>query len=146
MCVWDFNNACDNYQEDVTPSDGFQLQDDLWYWTLFKDKDFSQKTVDRYKALRNDILSDEYIDAYIDGVREYLGEAVDRNYERWGYTLEKDKGLLLPPSRNLHSYDEAVDQLKTFVHRRAAFMDRNIESLRQYSAESKTKRYIENAN
>lgn len=146
MCVWDFNNACDNYQEALTPNDGFQLNDDLWYWVLIKDEDFSQQIVDRYYSLRNDLFSDEYIDSYIDGVIAYLGDAVDRNYERWGYTFDHDKGLLLPSYRNPHSYDEAVAQLKTFLHQRASFMDRNIESLKQYSAQSKTKKYIENAN
>ena len=146
MCVWDFNNACDNYQESVTPADGFQLNDDLWYWMLIKDKDFSDRVVDRYQSLRKDIFSDEYLDSYIDGVIAYLGDAVDRNYERWGYTFEHNNGLLLPSYRNPHSYNAAIEQLKSFLHKRTVFMDRNIESLQQYSAESKIKKYVENAN
>lgn len=146
MCVWDFNNACDNYQESVTPADGFQLNDDLWYWMLLKDSDFSQRLTDRYKSLRTDLFSDEYIDSYIDGAIDYLGDAIDRNNERWGYTFEHNSGLLIPSYRNLHSYGEAVEQLRAFLHRRTAFMDRNIDSLKQYSAQSKTKKYVENAN
>lgn len=45
--------------------------------------------------------------------------------------------------RNPRNYDEAIMQMKDFITKRIAFMDENIESLRQNSAESKTKKYNE---
>ena len=43
--------------------------------------------------------------------------------------------------RNLHSYDEAVSQLKGYIKDRSEWMKENIETLRPYSAESKVKNY-----
>lgn len=146
MCVWDFNNACDNYQESAMPVSGFRMIDELWFWMLVKDEDFTQKIVDRYRELRSGLLSNKNLTAYIDDTIEYLGDAVVRNYERWGYVFEDDSVLLSPDYRNPHSYRESVSQLKKFLRQRTNFMDMNIESLKQYSANSKIKKYVENAN
>ena len=54
-----------------------------------------------------------------------------------------DDTLLEPENRNLHSYDEAVTQLKTFYKERTSWLDDNIETIRQYSASSKIKKYTE---
>jgi len=143
MCVWDFNNSCDNYIEaDLEPS-GFKMQRGVWYDMLFKDEDFTERVISRYKKLRKTYLSDEYLNDYIDGVIDYLGGAVDRNFEKWGYTFEKEHDMLIPSERNPRTYGEAVAQLKTAISERGRWMDENIEALRQYSAESKVKKYNE---
>ena len=51
--------------------------------------------------------------------------------------------LLAPAGRNVHSHQEAVLQLKVFIRQGGRWMDENIESLRQYSAESRVKKYSE---
>lgn len=146
MCIWDFNSACDNYQDSQINKDSFEFQNCLWYWMLLKDRDFTDRIVKRYKELRKTYLSEEYLDGYIDDVRAYLGDAVQRNYERWKYTFGNDFKLLEPADRNPHSYKEAIDDMKNFISVRGKNMDNNIESIRQYSAESKVKKFIENAN
>lgn len=143
MCVWDFNSACDFYQESAMPTDDFKLNSCLWYQMLFMDIDFTDRVVERYYELRKTVFSEEYLFSFIDGTVEYLGSAIDRNYERWGYTFSKEYDLLHPTERNVRSYDEAILQLKDFLHKRLEFMDENIESLKQNSAESKTKKYNE---
>ncbi len=145
LCVWDFNNSCDNYHEQAIPTDDFRLINVPWYWMLVKNKDFTDRIISRYRSLRESVLSDEYLDSYIDETIAYLGDAVDRNFERWGYTFEDDE-LLDPPERNLHSFDEAVSQMKGFIKKRTKFLDANIDVLKQYSAESRVKKFIENAN
>ena len=70
---------------------------------------------------------------------EWLGPAVDRNFSVWGYTLEKD--MLSPAWRNPHSHAAAVAQMKHFCIERGAWMDENIDILRQYSHESKNKKF-----
>ena len=143
MCVWDFNNACDNYQEQsMMTVQHFQLQHKLWFGMLMKDEDFIERIISRYRELRKTYLSEEYLNDYIDDVIEYLGPAIDRNFEKWGYSFD-DTTLLEPEERYIHSYDEAVTQLKWFFKKRGNWMDENIESLRQYSAESKIKKYNE---
>lgn len=146
MCIWDFNSSCDGYQEASLPTDGFQMQDCLWYFMLTKDEDFTDRIIDRYRELRKTYFDGEYLDAYMDDVIEYLGPAIDRNYEKWGYSFEKEYDLLKPASRNPRSYEEAVAQVKAFLHHRLSWMDENIETLRQYSADSKIKKFHENAN
>ena len=145
MCIWDFNNACDNYQETAMKLDDFHLIGCLWFWMLVKNDDFTHRIIDRYKTLRQGVLSDEYLNRYIDDTLAYLGDAVDRNFERWGDSFHNDE-LLTPKERNLHSHEEAVAQLKSFISARAAFLDENIDVLAQYSAESRIKKFVENAN
>lgn len=142
MCVWDFNNAFDNYQENETSYRIFCLQDGLWYDMLFKDEEFVEKVISRYYELEKQYLNEEYMNSYIDSVIEYLGPAIDRNFEKWGHTfLPEWDDRLYDYQRNLHSYDEAVNQLKDYIKNRCEWMNENIDSLRQYSAESKVKNY-----
>lgn len=141
LCVWDFNNAFDNYQENETSHRMFSLQDRLWFEMLFKDKAFTQAVIDRYYELEKTYLNAEYVNSYIDSVIEYLGPAIDRNYEKWGHTFLPEWDRLFDFYRNLHSYEAAVEQLKEYITDRHEWMTENIETLRQYSAGSKTKNY-----
>jgi len=145
MCMWDFNSACDSYHRTQTDPQRFQLQNIIWYWMMIKDEKFTSAVIDRYRELRKSYLSDEYLNQYIDDVVAWLGPAVDRNFEVWGYTFEEWRPLR-PQSRNPNNYEEAVQQIKDFCYVRGAWMDENIETLRQYSAESKVKKFNENAN
>jgi len=145
MCLWDMNSACDNYYSSQTEPMTFQMQNCPWYVMLLKDENFTSALVDRYRELRKTYFSDEYLTQYVDGVVEWLGPAVDRNFEVWGYTFDGYKPLQ-PISRNPKNYEDAVQQIKDFCVKRGAWMDENIETLKQYSAESKVKKFNENAN
>lgn len=146
MCVWDFNSCCDGYETQFLPDSDFQMQDCLWYFMLMKDEDFTDRIVSRYWELREKWFDEDYLDNYIDDVVRYLGSAVDRNYEKWGYSFEEEHDLLEPTSRNPRTYEEAIADMKDFLHARLAWMDENIEVVRQYSAESKVKKFNDNAN
>ena len=143
MCVWDFNNAFDNYQEQAVDRKIFTLQECLWYFMMIKDEDFTDALIARYRKLRETYFSEAYLNNYIDETIAYLGPAIDRNFEKWGYSFTSDHNQLYPIDRNLRSYDEAVAQLKGFIAERGSWMDENIEILRQYSAPSKTKLFKE---
>ena len=131
LCVWDFNNACDNYQEMATDRRTFQLQNGLWFEMIFKDSAFIEQVIARYGELRKTFLNASYIDGYITDVIAYLGSASDRNYKRWSTAFVYD--LLMPIERNPHSYEEAVQDLREFFAERGKFMDENIYALRQYA-------------
>lgn len=147
MCVWDFNNACDNYQQgSMVEPQQFVLQNRLWFEMLMKDPEFTDRVISRYRALRESFFSDEYLENYMDGVVEYLGPAIERNYQVWGYSFSPAYDLLIPSERNPRSYEEAVDNVKNFLRQRTAWMDKNIETLRQYSADSSTKTNQANVN
>lgn len=143
LCIWDFNSACDNYYDSYKYPMEFQFQYCVWYVMLIKDEDFVEKIIDRYGELRKTYLSDEYLENYIDSTIAYLGDAVNRNFEKWGYTFEEENDLLTPTERNPRSYGEAVDALKNSISYRSKWMDENIHTLRQYAAESKVKKYNE---
>lgn len=140
LCVWDFNNCCDNFQEKSMRDEEFSLLGTVWYRMLFKDDQFTEKVIQKYWQLRKTYFNEEYLNNYIDDTLAYLGDAVDRNFEVWGYTFEKND-LLKPEERNIKSKEEAVKQLKEFIAERIKYLDNNIETLRQYSHESKVKKF-----
>ena len=74
------------------------------------------RIIDRYFELRESYLSDDYINEYMDAVIEYLGPAVERNFEVWGYTW--NKYMINPEERNPRNYEEAVGQMRDFCHER----------------------------
>ena len=115
MCIWDFNSACDNYYLTQTEPQHFQTQYVPWYYMLTKDEDFTEAVIERYRELRKTYFSDEYINDYVDKTVEYLGPAVERNFDIWGYTFEEFTPLE-PDERNPENYEEAVQQIKDFCN------------------------------
>lgn len=140
MCVWDFNNACDNYKENVFSEAGFTIQEQQFFYMLLKDEAFAQKVIDRYRELRKTYFSDEYMMNYIDDTIRWLGPAVQRNSERWSDAYTEYEPLK-PLSRNVHSLDEAVNQLKTWLCRRAGWLDKNIDAVSSFAHPSRNKEY-----
>ncbi|HEO0047721.1 TPA: CotH kinase family protein, partial [Streptococcus agalactiae] len=141
LVVWDFNNAFDNQIEGRVDEADFTLTDAPWFNMLIKDKAFIDLVVHRYKELRKGVLATEYLSNYIDETRHFLGPAIDRNYKKWGYVFDlkntDPRNYLIPTERNVTSYHKSVEQLKDFIKKRGRWMDRNIETLYQYSAPSK---------
>lgn len=130
LCVWDFNSALDNYQEQAADPEMFLLQNRVWFNALIQDGRFTERVIQRYRELRETYLSEEYLNQYIDETIAYLGDAIDRNNERWDEDFVYD--LLIPPERNPDSYEEAVQDMKQYIHVRGEWMDENIDMLRQY--------------
>ena len=115
MCVWDFNNACNNYFEEELPYTGFFLNNRLWFEMLIKDEDFTERIIQRYHSLRKGLLSEESLYRYIDETLDFIGPALERNDARWGSVEQQAKGLLVPVSRNLDSRSAAEGQLKGYL-------------------------------
>lgn len=140
MCIWDFNGACDNFFFSQIEPHRFQMQGVVWFYMLCKDDAFIDEVIDRYRQLRKTYLSDDYLIQYIDDTVAWLGPAVDRNFQVWGHTFAADSDFL-DTERNLASYEAALEQLKNFCLERGAWMDENIEILRQYGHPSKVKKF-----
>ena len=140
LCVWDFNNACDNFPEDVISYDGLSIYSMTWYFMLIKDEEFVDKVLKRYKELRSTYFNDDYLFEYIDDTLDYLGPAVERNNKRWAASFTEWQPLV-PKERNLKTHEEAVDQLKTWLHERGEWLDENIHTLNQYCHPSRNKNY-----
>jgi hypothetical protein len=135
LAVWDFNSAFDNYPLSEKGTDEFIMDQKSWYFKLFMDSDFTDLVVNRYRELRMGILSDDAVMNKIDSYRLELGEAIQRNDEKWGYYYESavlgmnDDGDI----RYVISYEEAISKLKETITERGKFLDENIEELYQYS-------------
>ena len=142
MCIWDFNACCGNYIRDVS-AETFFLVERTWFSKLVTDEKFTNRVIERYRQLRSNFFSDEYLMNYIDETVAYLGPAISRNFEKWGYTFAEDFPMLYPKDRNLHSYDEAISQYKNFILKRALWLDENIDTLKSYSASSAVKQYTQ---
>ncbi len=140
LAVWDFNNTCDNYIEDRFPPETLEMASRPLYYMLTKHEGFAQQVLARYDALRQTVLSEEYLMTYIDDTLAFLGPAVERNNRRW-QELMTQWAPLEPAERNLYSHEEAVEQLKTWLCERGRWLDENFHTLQQYSHPSRNKAY-----
>ena len=140
LCMWDYNSACDNYISQEVSNMDFDFQNNVWYIMLLRDPEFTDKIINRYRELRKSYLNEEYLLNYIDETVEYLGDAKDRNFEVWGYTFLPENDLL-PEEKKIGSYEEAIEQLKTFIINRGRWLDEHIEEIKQFSHESTTKKF-----
>lgn len=142
-CVWDFNNGADNYMDYTWGSAGFSMINAPFFDALIKDEKFVSVVVNKYKQLRKDVLSEEYLINYIDKTNLWLGDAVTRNYQVWGYVFDLTNynamTYLTPVERNYTSDEQAVHQLKTYLVARGNWLDKHIDTLYQYCHESKNK-------
>lgn len=141
--VWDYNNAFDNFLLPI-PSEEFLLSQRGWFASLMQDEEFVERVISRYRQLRRGILSEERLLSYEKEIEEWLGSAVDRNFEVWGYTFDPEqlsryerRRLDLYSSDNLweanpSSYEEAVEWMMEYIVDRGKWMDEHIDSLRQY--------------
>lgn len=141
--VWDFNSAFNFYGPEMVDSKAFVMTGKVWYKKILKDPHFIDKVVKRYKELRKSYLSDEYVLNYIDETIAYLGPAIERNNEMWGYSFEWEHDFFKPRRRNPRNYDEAIKQLKDTVVQRGAYLDENIETLYSLSHDSTNKIFRE---
>ncbi len=140
LCVWDFNNSCDNYREEAVGPQGFFMNERAWYFMLMKDGAFVERVQKRYKELRRSYFSEEYLMGYIEETLEFLGSAIERNNERWKEEIANWGGLI-PQERNLSSHEAAVEQLKSWLTERGRWLDENIHGLEQYGHYSRNKVY-----
>lgn len=144
--VWDYNNAVNNYLKQM-PATEFLASQRGWYGQLMKSERFVNYVIARYRYLREGVLSQEYMEQYIQETVAWLGGAVDRNFEVWGYTFDVEQLGIYERQRpfyakdvtkeaieelNPENYEEALEFMEDYLLERGKWMDRAIESLRQY--------------
>lgn len=120
--VWDFDLILGNTITSEVPTyDGFRMYNTIWYDQLFKDPYFVKRYIARYKYLRKSILNMNYINNVIDqGVKE-LGEALERNRDRW-YTTESGY------ERDVNPHEE-IENMKNYLELRLKWIDDNLSIL-----------------
>jgi len=141
--VWDYNNAFDNFLRPISSRE-FLLSQRGWFAELMQDEDFVERVISRWRQLRRDILSEERLVAYEKEIETWLGSAVERNFDVWGYTFDPEQLSTRERQRpdpttyetlreaNPSSYEEAVEWMMDYIVDRGEWMDEHIDSLRQY--------------
>lgn len=135
--VWDYDGAMDNYSMESADYASTAFQNAPWFRQMLRDPEFTRLIVERYHELRQSILSDESIQAFIDGTVEGLGSAIERDWARWGYYYIHGKHLREEypgqPDRNTRTHAEEVEKLKTVLSEHGAWLDRHSDSLYQFA-------------
>ncbi|WP_193438242.1 CotH kinase family protein, partial [Streptococcus suis] len=91
IAVWDFNNAFDNHSDVEYDRAGFSMLEVPWFSMMIKDKEFIDLVVHKYHQLRKNLLSTKRLHDHIDKTVQFLGPAIQRNNDKWGYVFQLQK-------------------------------------------------------
>lgn len=135
--VWDFDGTMDNYRYEEANLHSTAFHNAPWFRQMLRDPEFTWLIVERYRELRQSILSDKAIQSFIDQTVERLGSAIDRDWARWGYYYQAGGYLKSEypglKDRNTKTHAEEVEKLKTVLSQHGAWMDEHLDSLYQFS-------------
>lgn len=95
-----------------------------WEVRMLQDPYFANKINDRYFSLRKTILSQTYLNNYIDSVADYLKEAQMRHEKKWK-TLGKNVGAPEMDYQPL-TFAEDIQKFKNWIAIRLAWLDANM--------------------
>ncbi len=131
--IWDYNGALGNpdyfegYRVDGWHFNNPEFPADNpnayhWYSRLFEDSAFRQRYAARWRELRTSVFKDESMMADIEAVVELLGDARERNFERWSI-LGDYVWPNAPGWDERDTFRKEVDYMKQWIRDRAAWMD-----------------------
>ena len=136
--VWDFDRSAESSDaRDDDPlvwrseipdlgTDFFGNATQRWWGDLFDDPGFWQVYVDRWQMWRQSVLSDENIVNFIDSLADEVRESAERNFEaRVNRSVRPRSNSNYNNNKLDGTYQGEVDNLKTWLLERAAFMDSN---------------------
>lgn len=134
--VWDFDQAMDNNETDSANLYTTAFHSAPWFDRMLQDPVFTTVIIERYAELRKSILSDESIETFVYKTVEYLGDAIKRDWARWGYYYIEGN-YLKPvafdgPDRNTKTYQEEVNKIIGILSEHGAWMDEHLDSLYQF--------------
>ena len=90
-----------------------------WFRRLFEDPDFAQRYVDRWAALRTNILATPRLMARVNGWAALLEEAQKRNFDRWPIL-----GTVVQPQHFVGvSYEQEMNWLRLWMEKRLDWID-----------------------
>lgn len=131
--VWDFNLSMGNAVfNEGWKTDGWLIYTNpvpFWWNRLLKDRNFRQKLVKRWQTLRRDELATSRFLDEIDKTAEYLSEAQKRNFQRWPVL---GRQVFANPGPGPLTYEQELEQVKTWLKARLKWMDKHIASPRRF--------------
>ena len=130
--VWDYDIAWHNcnYANSFAPNGWeYMIQDTVhpspaWWGRLLEDSNFSNKLYCRWNALREDILSINSLNDFIESEAAWLNEAQARNFTQWPIL-----GTYVAPNPQTQlnaTYAAEVTDLKTWIANRIPWLDSHI--------------------
>lgn len=136
--VWDFNLAygncsfCNANKVNSWVYEGCETNPTPVMWRrLLEDPAFRNAVKCRYLQLRQTILSEESIDAFLDSYAALLDEAKDRQLQKYKEILKSDNPWDFGPTSfyaayRVSSYEEEIATVKDWFRQRLAFLDANL--------------------
>ena len=137
--IWDFNLAFGNADYyDGWKSDGWEIsyfkkspdfrqdgfQVPFWWCKLYNDPYFQRQLQKRWRTLRENHFSQDYIFGIIDSLTTYTAEAVERNFQKWNNVI----GQWIWPNYYVgQSYQEEVNWMKQWIYYRINWIDQELE-------------------
>lgn len=130
--LWDFNLAFGNADYcEAWKTTGWVFRGECdggvpFFWPeLIGHERFINSVQDRWQSLRREIITEEYLHAWIDSVTVALHDAQDRNYRRWPVL-----GQYVWPNYYVgDSFQDEVDYLKEWISQRLIQLDTQIGNL-----------------
>jgi len=134
--IWDFNLAFGNanyyaggattgWQIEINSRSDF-LHDPFkvpfWWEKLFDEAGFANQLNCRWISLRQNLLSGDRLERWIDSVAAVLDESQKRNFLRWPILDQ----YIWPNQVWLGSYDHEINYLKNWLDSRLAWLDNNM--------------------
>jgi len=104
----------------ITPDDWSRM---FWWKRLMEDPYFRNLAKTRWEYLREDAISNEFLENTIDSAVTLLGPAIDRNYDRWPIL-----GQYVWPNYNWYGndYSDEVAYFENFLFERMEWLDGNM--------------------
>ena len=121
--IWDFDISMGNYKDKAGEHpEGFHIKNSIWYERLFREQDFVLAVKRRWNEKKAEVQA---LTHYLDERIIFLEEAQERNFERWPI-LDR---IVWPNVVALGSHAAEVEYLKTWLNRRIAWLDAEINKL-----------------
>jgi hypothetical protein len=135
---WDYDGAMDNFREKVVDPQKFVMNDHDWFEVLIKSQKFDKKVIERYEELRDEILSYEYIEQFVQDTHAYLGNALLRDQSCFGdyvYDLHmgEDEETGLSIDRRRYTVNAEKQRVLDYIYFHGEFLDKNLEQLYSYA-------------
>ena len=136
--VWDFNlaygncNFCNANKVNSWVYEGCETNPTPVMWKrLLQDETFRNAVKCRYLELRQTILSEESIDAFLDSYATLLSEAKERQLKKYNEVLKQNGGWGWSPTSfyaayQVSTYAEEISTVKKWFRQRLAFLDKNL--------------------
>lgn len=126
--LWDYNLSLDcGGFADNRLAEGFQYEQERtpiandWMGRLLEDSAFSARLTNRWKELRQTLLSDTALLARVDALAAPLTAAAERNFTRWPNLTTESIGPFLTPTAP--TWQGQLDAIRVWIPARTAWLD-----------------------